>query len=42
MGRSKKSKPREVKVETLDKWIFNPKSQLYLKKKLLEALESGT
>jgi hypothetical protein len=43
MGRSKKkTQSREVKAESLYKWIVDPKSPIYLKRKLLEALEEGS
>ena len=43
MGRNKKkTQPRDVRAESLYKWIVSSKSTVYLKRKLLESLEEGT
>jgi hypothetical protein len=38
----KKTQREEIKEESLLKWIMDPKSPAYIRKKLLEAIESGT
>jgi len=38
----KKTQQEEVKEESLLKWIIDPKNPAYLRKKLLDAIESST
>jgi len=43
MGKSKKkTQPGATKSKSLHEWLVDPKNPVYLRRKLLEALESGT